>query len=340
MSDLVLVTGASGYLAGHVIDELQGQGYRVRGTVRSLAKAAELTHLTGVDFVPADLDSDAGWAEAVAGCRFVLHTASPFPPAEPEHEDELVRPAVDGALRVLRAAAAAGVQRVVLTSSVAAVMRGHGDRVLTEDDWSDVNACNAYEKSKTLAERAAWDFAAAHPELELAVINPGMILGPVQRAAAGTSVDAVRILLAREMPGLPDLGFSTVDVRDVAVAHRLAMELPRAVGNRYICAGEQVALPEMARAIATEYRVPTRVLPDWLVRLSARFNPAAATAARYLGRTEHVSAAKARDELGWTMRPVQQTLLDTAASLIRFGVVADPGTPRGKAPRPTPQAVA
>ncbi|WP_330183534.1 NAD-dependent epimerase/dehydratase family protein [Nocardia sp. NBC_01503] len=337
MSDLVLVTGASGYLAGHVIEELQGQGYRVRGTVRSLARAAELTHLSGVEFVQADLDSDAGWAEAVAECRFVLHTASPFPVAEPESDDELVRPAVDGALRVLRAAAAAGVERVVLTSSVAAVMIGNQGRLNTEADWSDINACNAYEKSKTLAERAAWDFAAAHPELELAVINPGMILGPIQRAAFGTSVDAVRILLAREMPGIPDFGFATVDVRDVAIAHRLAMELPQAVGNRYICAGEQVSLPEMTRVLAASYRVPTLVLPDWLVRLSARFNPAARTAARYLGRTERVSAARATADLGWTMRPVRQSLLDTAASLIHYGIVLDPGAPRGTAARSAPR---
>ncbi|MRH91379.1 NAD-dependent epimerase/dehydratase family protein [Nocardia sp. SYP-A9097] len=325
MSDLVLVTGASGYLAGHIIDELQGQGYRLRGTVRSTAKAAELTQLTGVEFVQADLDSDAGWAEAVAGCRFVLHTASPFPVAEPEHADELVRPAVDGALRVLRAAAAAGVERVVLTSSVAAVMIGNQEHRNTEADWSDVNACNAYEKSKTLAERAAWDFAAVHPELELSVINPGMILGPIQRAACNTSVDAVRLLLAREMPGVPDFGFAVVDVRDVAIAHRLAMELPRAAGNRYICAGDQVSLPEMARILADSYRVPTRVLPNWLVRVAARFNPAARTAARYLGRTENVSSTKAADDLGWTMRPVRQSLLDTAASLIRFGIVPNPG---------------
>ncbi|WP_067530992.1 SDR family oxidoreductase [Nocardia crassostreae] len=338
MSDLVLVTGASGYMAWHIISELVGHGYRVRGTVRSLARSGTLPHLPEVELVEADLTSDAGWAAAVADCRYVVHTASPFPPSEPKHEDELVRPAVDGTLRVLRAAAEAGVERVVLTSSIAAVRVGHtGDRVLTEDDWSKPQACNAYEKSKTLAERAAWDFADAHPELELAVINPGMILGPIQYPEVRTSVDGIRILLAGDMPGAPRLNFATVDVRDLAVAHRLAMTNPAAAGNRHICAGQEISLPDMARILATRYRVPTRALPDWLVRLAARFNPSATLAARYLGRRELLSAAKTERELGWTMRPIEQTLFDTAESLIRLGVVTDPGAPRAHTPRKAPR---
>ncbi|MBL1076732.1 NAD-dependent epimerase/dehydratase family protein [Nocardia sp. 2] len=330
MSNRVLVTGVSGYLAGHIVTDLRERGYEVRGTVRSLAKTAATAHLTGVELVEADLSSDAGWAEAVAGCRYVVHAASPFPAAEPKREDELVRPAVDGTLRVLRAAAAGGVERVVLTSSIAAVRMGHDHRC-TEDDWSVLDACDPYPKSKTLAERAAWDFAAEHPETELAVINPGMILGPVQRAGVGTSVDAIRALMAREIPAVPRIGFCPVDVRDVATAHRLALETPAAAGNRYIVAGEFLPLPDMARILATRYRVPTRVLPDVLVRLGARFDPTARTAARFLGHEEHVSSDKARRDLGWTMRPVEDTLFDTAAGLIDFGVVTDPGRPRGHA---------
>ncbi|MFJ9363015.1 SDR family oxidoreductase [Nocardia sp. NPDC101769] len=325
MSDLVLVTGASGYVAGQVIQELLRQGYRVRGTVRSAARATEVAELLpGVELVEADLGSDAGWAAAVAGCRYVVHTASPFPSGVPEHEDELVRPAVDGTLRVLRAAAAGGVERVVVTSSIAAVEVGNEGHLLTEMDWSDTARCDAYQKSKTLAERAAWDFAAEHPNLELAVINPGMIIGPVLRAEAGTSVDGIRALLAGGMPGVPRLNFATVDVRDLAVAHRLAMETPQAAGNRYICAGEEVSFPQMAQILAQRYRVATRVLPDWLVRLSARFNPDARTAVRFLGRAAHLSAAKAEHDLHWTMRPVADSLLDTAESLIHFGLVAAP----------------
>lgn len=330
MTDRVLVTGVSGFLAGHVVAELLGHGYAVRGTVRPPADPEATAHLPGIEVVEADLTADAGWADAVDGCRYVVHVASPFPSTVPDHEDELIRPAVEGTLRVLRAAAAGGVDRVVLTSSVAAVRFGHNG-IATEADWSDTAACDAYEKSKTLAERAAWDFAAAEPGLQLAVINPGMILGPVQRAVSGTSVEAVRALLAKEMPGVPNIGFATVDVRDVAAAHRLAMERPNAAGNRYICAGRQVSLPEFAEILATRYDVPTRTVPDWVLRLLGRFNPSARTAARYLGRREEVSAAKARTELGWTVRPVEDTILETAASLIRLGVVTGVATRRSPA---------
>ncbi|MBU3064891.1 aldehyde reductase [Nocardia sp. NEAU-G5] len=331
MSDLVLVTGASGYLAGHVITELINNGYRVRGTVRSSGRARMLDHLPNtVELVEADLSSDRGWDAALAGCRFVAHTASPFPVGVPEDENELVRPAVDGTGRVLRAAAAAGVERVVLTSSCAAISGGDSrGRLLTEQDWADPESIEAYFKSKTLAERAAWDFTAEHPELELAVVNPAMIIGPIQHAGEpGTSVAGIRALLAGGMPGVPRLAFATVDVRDAAVAHRLALTTPGAAGNRYILAREQLSLPDMARILATRYRITTRVLPDFLVRLAARFDANARAATHYLGRTEHVSAAKARSELGWTQRPVEQTLFDTAESLIRFGLVADPGRPK------------
>ncbi|WP_040803647.1 SDR family oxidoreductase [Nocardia concava] len=332
MSDLVLVTGASGFVAGHVIQELLERGYRVRGTVRSVRRAAAVADvLPGVELVEADLSSDAGWADAVRDCRYVVHTASPFPSDTPEHEDELVRPAVDGTLRVLRAAAASGVERVVITSSVAAVQVGNRGRLLTEADWSDPALCEPYEKSKTLAERAAWDFAARHPELEVAVINPGMIIGPILRAEAGTSVDGIRALLSGDMPGVPRLNFATVDVRDLAVAHRLAMETPEAAGNRYICAGDEISFPEMAQILARRYKVSTRVLPDWLVRLSARFNADARTAVRYLGREERLTAAKAEQELGWQLRPVANSLLDTAAALIEFGLVTDPGPAKSRA---------
>ncbi|MFF0492779.1 NAD-dependent epimerase/dehydratase family protein [Nocardia sp. NPDC004068] len=330
MPDRVLVTGVSGFLAGHVVAELRDHGYRVRGTVRRVTPELA-AHLGDVELVTADLAADDGWAEAVAGCRFVVHTASPFPMAEPDHEDELIRPAVDGTLRVLRAAAAAGVERVVLTSSLAAIAVGHSDRECTEADWSDLSACRAYDKSKTLAERAAWEFARSTPGFELAVINPGMIVGPVLRAAVGTSAGAIRAILAKEMPGIPPISFAPVDVRDAAAAHRLAMEVPEAAGNRYICAGQPVSMPEMARMLATRYRVPTRTLPAPLLRVAGLFDGTARAATRFLGRTERVSAAKARAELGWSTRPVAESVLDTAESLIRFGLVADPGRPRSAA---------
>ncbi|WP_129668118.1 SDR family oxidoreductase [Phytoactinopolyspora endophytica] len=348
MPERVLVTGASGFIAGYCIRDLLERGYAVRGTVRDLSATAKVSHLQGLadrhgadlELVAAGLDSDAGWADAVAGCDHVMHVASPFPGGTPDNEDELIRPAVDGTLRVLRAAAASGtVKRVVLTSSIAAVSFGHDEHhptLRTEQDWSVVERSPAYQKSKTLAERAAWDYIAAMPanqHLELAVINPGLVLGPVQTEGVNTSVDVVRMLLAREQPGSPSIGFATVDVRDLAVAHRLAMELPQAAGNRYICAGGNIWMREIAKVLATEFnprgfRVPTAGVPTWLVWIVARFDPTMRLALQLVGREELVSSDRAKRELGWTMRPVQQTIIDTAESLIEYGIVSPSSTRR------------
>ncbi|MGW4635119.1 NAD-dependent epimerase/dehydratase family protein [Nocardia sp. NPDC004415] len=340
MTTRVLVTGATGFVAGHVIAELLEHGYAVRGTVRDLGTHAKRAHLvelarrTGgeLEFAAASLDTDAGWAEAVTGCDTVFHVASPFPSAPPAHEDDLIVPAVEGTLRVLRAAADAGVRRVVLTSSVAAVAYGHEvDAVRTEQDWTVLERAAAYQKSKTLAERAAWDFAESHPGApELVVLNPGMILGPLLEARTSTSHVPVQRLLGREVPGSARTGWTPVDVRDLAVAHRLAMEVPAAVGNRYICAGEPLWMRDLALLLARDYaaqgfRVPTRLLPDLLIRVVALFYKSVRLTLPTLGRTEWVSADKARRELGWTMRPIEQTVRDTADSLIAFGIVTAAG---------------
>ncbi|WP_280217188.1 NAD-dependent epimerase/dehydratase family protein [Nocardia neocaledoniensis] len=342
MTTRVLVTGATGFVAGHCIADLLEHGYAVRGTVRDLAAHTRRAHLTDLarrtggelEFVAATLDDDAGWAEAVAGCDAVLHVASPFPSTPPDDERALIEPAVEGTLRVLRAAAAAGVRRVVLTSSVAAVAYGHErDEVRTEADWSVVDRIPAYQKSKTQAERAAWDFVESvrgTSELELVVVNPGMVLGPLLEPTTSTSHEPVRRLLNRDVPGSVRTGWTPVDVRDLAVAHRLAMEVPEAAGNRYLCAAEPLWMGELAALLAREYgprgfRVPTRVLPNWLVRLVAVFDRGVRLTVPVLGRTERVSAEKARRELGWTMRPIEETVRDTADSLIAFGVVDTPG---------------
>lgn len=327
MPDKVLVTGASGFIAGHCITELSAHGYAVRGTVRSPEKAS---HLAGVaELVTADLESDVRWAGAVAGCRYVLHVASPFPLRDPADENELIQPAVQGTLRVLRASAESGtVRRVVLTSSVAAIRHGHpAGGTLTEDDWADLDDRDPYQKSKTLAERAAWDFARADDRVELVVINPGLVLGPVQHAALSTSLEPVRRLLARDVPGIPRLGWSTVDVRDLAIAHRLAMEHPGAAGNRYICGGPHVWLRDMASILAARYRVPTRPAPYWMLWLAARFDRDIRTVLSSVGEQERVSADKARRELGWAMRPLGETLLDTAAGLIDHHLVSPRAAP-------------
>lgn len=333
----VLVTGATGFIAGHVIEELIKGGHEVRATVRSLRDPARVAHLRRtadslgerLELVEADLSEDAGWEAAVADREYVLHMASPFPAVPPRDEAELVRPAVDGTLRVLEASARAGVRRVVMTSSLSAVSSGRApgeERRRTEEDWSDPDRCAPYAKSKTLAERAAWDFAAGHPELELVVINPGLVLGPLQQAAAGTSVTLVRRLLNRELPAVPELGFAPVDVRDVARAHVLAAETPGAAGNRYICAGPNLWFGDMARILGEEfhaqgYRVPRRRMPYWMLWTVARFDREVRLGLDFVGSAEQVSADKARRELGWSMRPVRETLADTGRSLIEHGIV-------------------
>lgn len=342
MSTRVLVTGATGFVAGHVIAELLEHGYAVRATVRDLGATGKRAHLveladrTGgeLEFTQVDLDRDDGWAAAVAGCAAVMHVASPFPTTPPDDERELIDTAVEGTLRVLRACAAAdGVRRVVLTSSTAAIGYGHAEQALrTEADWTVVERSAAYQKSKTLAERAAWDFVGNLPvggAFELVVVNPGMVLGPVLSEATSTSHEPVRRLLARDMPGSPRVGWAPVDVRDLAVAHRLALETPEAAGNRYICAGEHLGMADIARILAEEFgprgfRVPTRQLPDWVVRSVALFDKGVRLTIPMLGRTERFSAEKAGRELGWSMRPVRETVLDTAESLLQHGIVAGP----------------
>jgi len=343
MGERVLVTGATGFLAGHGIAELLAHGYAVRGTVRRLA-TADVAHLRAageragreVELAGASLDADEGWAEAVRDCDYVWHMASPNPAGPPADESELIRPAVDGTLRVLEAAAASGtVRRVVLTSSTDAITRGYGRsavRLRTEADWTDPDRAAAYPRSKFFAERAAWDFARSGG-IELVTVNPALVLGPVLSAARRTSVELIQVLLAREVPAVPRLGFAVTDVRDVAVAHRLAMETAGAAGNRYIVAGEHLWLREMAAILAAEYRprgyrVPTGPLPTPLLWLAARFDPRLKLTLSMAGIPQLVSAEKARTELGWQPRPARETILDTARSLIAHGLVqaSSPGS--------------
>jgi dihydroflavonol-4-reductase len=349
----VLVTGASGYIGGHCVVDLLRRGYRVRGTVRSLAKRGSVERLADLvpgskqrlEIVEADLSDDQGWPQAVRDCTYVLHVASPFPPNVPAEEMEVIAPAVDGTKRVLGAAAATrgAVKRVVLTSSVAAVAYGRkdaADKVFTEDDWSIVEHCDPYQKSKTLAERFAWDYVRALPaeqRFDLAVINPGFVLGPLLDPDVQTSSELVKRLLRRELPGCPQLGFAVVDVRDVATMHRLAMETPDAAGMRFICAGDHYWVRDIARVLAEEfaafgYRVPTRTIPYWLLWVVGRFDPTVRMTLGYIGRRELVSHERAHNILGWSPRPLRETLVDMGHSLIEQGVV--PRKPGYKAPTP------
>lgn len=332
---LALVTGVTGFLAGHCAIDLLDHGFDIRGTVRDLSRAP-VDHLraaaarTGgrLDLVMASLLDDAGWDAAVDGVTVVEHVASPAPKYRPKDEEELIRPAVDGTLRVLRAAGRAGVRRVALTSSVDAVRSGHDlsdGRERTEDDWSVVERCEPYAKSKTLAERAAWA-EAERLGLELVALNPSLVLGPTHSPETNVSVDVVRQLLTRQLPALPRLGFAPVDARDVATAHRLALQVPAAAGRRYILSTEAVWLADIARILAQEYnprgyRVPDRPIPSWAVRLGARINPIMRLALPLLDAPARTSSARARAELGWTTRDVRTTIVETAESLITTGAV-------------------
>jgi dihydroflavonol-4-reductase len=320
---LVLVTGGTGHLGGHAIARLLADGHRVRTTVRDLARAAEVRAMAGpgeLEVVAADLGADAGWAEAAEGVDYVLHVASPFPPASPEDDDEVIRPARDGAVRVLAAAREAGVRRVVLTSSFAAVGYSATPRAeYTEADWTDpADPNSAYVRSKVIAERAAWEQVRSAGGPELAVINPAGIFGPVLGGRPSSSVALVRAMLDGEMPVVPPLYFGVADVRDVADLHVRAMTHPRAAGQRFLAAsGKAISFLEMARILAeTVGGLPTRELTAEEVRAAAETDPAMREAAGRLGRVPVIRTDKARTVLGWRSRPVEETVADTARSLL------------------------
>lgn len=333
------VTGGSGFIAGWCILQLLERGHAVRATIRSLAREGEVRQTLGrmgadqsrLSFVAADLTSDAGWAEAMEGAGHVLHVASPIPPTLPKNDDELVIPARDGALRALRFARDAGVARVVMTSSTAAITYGQDrsrPKVFTEADWTDPAHpdTSPYIRSKTIAERAAWDFIAKEGgALELAVVNPGAVLGPVMGRDFSPSIEIVKKLLRRELPACPRLGFPLVDVRDIADLHLRAMTSPAAAGERFLGAGDFFWMADIARVLkerlgARAARVPTGVLPDWLLRLLAAFDPVTRSVVFEVGVERPVSAAKAKQVLGWAPRSNEDAIVATAESLIELGL--------------------
>jgi len=337
----VLVTGGSGFIGSRCILQLLAAGHQVRTTVRSLSREGDVRALLKeggaepgdrLSFFVADLENDMAWPAAVAGCDYVLHVASPFPPNIPKHEDELIVPAREGALRVLRAARDAGVKRVVLTSSFAAIGYGHAPQTAPFDEtsWTNPNGddVTAYVKSKTLAERAAWDFIAREGgALELSVVNPVGVFGPVLGPDYSTSILLVQRMMDGAMPGCPQLYFGAVDVRDVADLHLRAMTDPAARGERFLAvAGDFLSVLEIAKVLkvrmgASARRVPTRQLPNWLVRLAALRDPAVKQILPELGTVKNGSNEKARRVLGWAPRSNEEALVATAESLLRLGLL-------------------
>ena len=336
MTDTVLVSGGSGYIAGFLIRQLVAEGWMVHTTVRSLAREAAVRELLAVDnsrvrFFAADLTADAGWAEAMAGCSHVAHVASPLPMGVPKHADELIVPARDGALRALRAAKAAGVKRFVMTSSVAAISygRGRGVHHFTEADWTDLSqpGLTPYIQSKTVAERAARDWVAQEGgSMEYCSICPSVVLGPVWSRDYSASLVIVKKLLDGSLGATPDIGFGVVDVRDVADLHVRALKAPNMAGERFIASGRFMKLREVADVLRAELgpqaaKVTTRNVPDWLVRGAALFNPLAKAVVGELGSVRNQSPAHAKAVLGWATRPVEQSIVDSARSLLQLGIV-------------------
>ena len=336
MTHTVFVSGGSGYIAGFLIRQLVAEGWQVRTSLRDPAREAGVRKLLAVhdsrlDFCTADLNHDAGWAEAMAGCSHVAHVASPVPRGVTKDANELIVPARDGALRALRAAKAAGVRRFVLTSSVAAIAYGRGRGVFhfTEADWTDPDhpGLSAYVRSKTIAERAARDWVAREGGgLELCSINPSVVLGPLWSRDYSSSVMVVQKLLDGSMRALPDIGFGVVDVRVVADLHVRALHAPGMAGERFIASGPFMTLREIAQVLRERLGeqargVSTRTVPDWLVRIAARFNPLARAVVGELGSVRHQDASHAKAVLGWVPRPAEQSIVDTARDLFALGVV-------------------
>jgi nucleoside-diphosphate-sugar epimerase len=341
--ELVLVTGGSGFIGAHCILQLLSAGYRVRASVRNLQRESDVRAMLKVggadpgatlSFAAADLLSDAGWPAAVSGCDFVLHVASPLPLQVPKHEDDLIVPAREGTLRVLRTARDAKVKRVVLTSSFAAIGYGqkNPNQTFTEASWTDPNGddVSAYPKSKTLAERAAWDFLAKEGgALELTTVNPVGVFGPVLGPDYSTSIQIVSRLMDGKIPACPRLTFGVVDVRDVADLHLRAMTHPAAKGERFLAvSGDFMTILQIAQVLksrmgAAAKRVPTRELPDWILRLIAKFDPSLGQVVPELGRRKNGTSEKARRVLNWSPRSREEALIATAESLVRLGLLRD-----------------
>jgi nucleoside-diphosphate-sugar epimerase len=341
LKEKILVTGGTGFVGVHCIRQLLQKGYRVKTTIRLLSRKDDVTGMLragGIDdfeyleFTEADLKNDANWDRAADGCDYVLHVASPIGLGVPKDENEMIIPAVEGTLRVLRAAKAAGVKRVVMTSNFGAVGYSHENTstIITEEDWTDPNepGLSAYNKSKVLAERAAWEFMQnADGAMELTVINPMGIFGPSLGPDLSSGFELLKRVMDGSMKRVPNITLGIVDVRDVADLHIRAMTHPAAGGQRFLAlAGGIISLPEIARLLKDNLgeaaeMVSTQTMPDWVVRIAAWFSPVARNIVPQLGRYRNASNEKAKNLLGWQPRSNKEAILATAKSLIQYGAV-------------------
>ncbi len=334
----VLVTGGTGFVAIHSILQLLNRGYQVRTTVRSLnsrdkifemLKNGGITDFSQLEFIETDLTSDKNWNEAMIGCQYVLHIASPIFLRLPKNEDEMIRPAVDGTLRVLKAARDCGVKRVVMTSNFGAVGYSHKDKnsLITEESWTDPNekGLSTYNKSKVLAEKAAWDFIEKEGgPLELSVINPMGIFGPSLNEDLSSGFELLKKLLDGSMKAIPDIRLGIVDVRDVAELHILAMEKPQAKGERFLAlSGGTMSLIEIVKLLKEKMpyvttKAPTKSLPTFIIRLSSIFNDQAKAILPLVGINRNASNKKAKTILGWVPRTNEEAVTASVISLIKW----------------------
>jgi len=335
----VLVTGASGFIGLHTVLFLLQQGYQVRATVRHplnkvkvLESLSKFVDTSKLEFAYTDLTKDEGWQEAVEDSDFVIHTASPYPFVNPKDENDLIIPARDGTLRVLRAAENEGVKRVVMLSTIGAIFDGHEgeNKVFDESVWSNLeNIHLTYHKSKTIAELAAWEFinsAENKSGMEMVAINPSNVFGPVLDDHLFTSVEWFKTLMHAEVPGVSNTQIDFVDVRDLVEVLVKALTVPEAAGNRFICNGVSIPLIEFAKILRDNFsdrgfRIPRRILPDFFIRLLGHFSPKVNAVARQLQWNYVFSTERAQAVFAWQPRPYKQTIIEMAESLIQYGLV-------------------
>jgi len=332
----VLVTGISGYIGQHCAAELLKSGYAVRGSVRSLSKTEEVSKgiknvidpKGNLEFCELDLTLDKGWDKAMEGCDYVLHVASPFVTSQPKDENDLIKPAVEGTQRALKAAKKAGIKRVVLTSSMVAMMGdASGTIEINQDSWTNVNAkhISAYLKSKTLAEKSAWDFInnqQGKEKLELVVVNPGPVYGPTLSGnLSGESMSAYKNIITGKMPMLPKAAINMSDVRDIAKIHMQALENKKANGKRFIVSTEKAySFQEMAQILKSNGydKVSTRLAPNFFLKFMANFNSEMKGMLPFIGNTYNGDVSDTMKTFNWKPIPFEKTVLDTAKSVSSY----------------------